>query len=67
MLYYQLMRLKNLETKAYGLSPAHYLSVPALSWNAMLNTKKLELELISYAGIYLLFEKDMRGGGFVHV
>ena len=29
--------------KGYGLCPSHYLSVPALSWDAMLNMTKAEL------------------------
>ena len=30
----------------YGSRPSHYLSAPALSWDAMLNITKVELELI---------------------
>ena len=33
---------------------------PALSWDAMLNMTKIELELISASDMYLFFEKDMR-------
>ena len=40
----------------------HYLRAPALSWNALLNMTKVELELISDADIYLFFEKGIRGG-----
>ena len=32
-----------------------------LNWNAMLDMTKVELELISNADIYLLFEKSMKG------
>ena len=46
--------------KKYGLFLSHYLSAPALSWDAMFNMKKIELELISDAGMYLFFEKAMR-------
>ena len=35
----------------------HYLSAPALSWDAMLNMKKVKLELISDANMYFFFEK----------
>ena len=38
------------------------MSAAALSWNSMLNITKVELELISDAYMYLLFEKGMRGG-----
>ena len=33
--------------KNYGLCPSHYLSAPTLSWDAMLSTNKVELDLIS--------------------
>ena len=48
--------------KNYGLFPNHYLSTPALSWDATVNMKKVELEPISYADRYLVFEKALRGG-----
>ena len=49
-------------SKNYGLWPSHYLSTRALSWDAMLNIKKVKLELISDLCMYILFEKDMRDG-----
>ena len=49
-------------SKNYGLCPSHYLSTRALSWDAMLNIKKVKLELISDLCMYILFEKGMRGG-----
>ena len=48
--------------KNYGLCPSHYLSVPALGWDAFLNMTDVELELISVADMYLFFENGMRGG-----
>ena len=39
-----------------GLCPSHYLSAPALSWDAMLNMTKVEIDLISDAHMYLFFE-----------
>ena len=36
------------------------MSTPTLSWDAMLNMRRVGLELISGADIYLFFEKDMR-------
>ena len=53
---------RNNSLKNYGLCPSHYLSTQALSWDAMLNMTKVELELISDADMYLSFEKGMRGG-----
>ena len=46
----------------WGLCPSFYLTAPALTWNAMLNMKKVELELISDADMYFLFEKGTSGG-----
>ena len=57
-----LKKITNNSSKNYGLCPSHYLSSPALSWDAMLNMTKVEFELISDAGMYLLFEKGMSGG-----
>ena len=37
----------------------HYLIVPTWSWDATLNMWKVELELISDAEMYSLFEKGM--------
>ena len=55
-------KLKNSSSKSYGLFANHYLNVPALIWDAMLNMKKVKLEVIIDEDVYLLFEKGMRGG-----
>ena len=39
----------------------HLLSASALSWEAMLNITKFELELSSDADVYLFFKNSMRG------
>ena len=65
MFYSSLMFLKNLEIinwKNHGLCLSHYLSALVLSWDAMLNMTKAELELISDADMCLFFEKGMRNG-----
>ena len=49
-------KLRNCGLKNYGLCPSHYLSVPALSWDAILNMTKIELGLIS--DDFLTFLKD---------
>ena len=36
----------------YGLFPSNYLSAPALSWDAMVNMTKVELELIPDPDMY---------------
>ena len=51
---------KNLETVACGLYPGHYLSAPALSWDAMINMENVELELNPDNDLYLFFEKGTR-------
>ena len=57
-------KIKNCNLKNYGLCSSHHLhlSAPVLSWDAMLNTTKVELEPISDANLYLLYRKGMRAG-----
>ena len=55
-------KFRSYSLKNYGLYAKHYLSTPALSWDAMLDITKVELELISDADMYLFFEKFMGGG-----
>ena len=47
-------KFRNNSLTNYGLFPSHYLSV---SWDAIVNMTKVDLELISDADMYLLFEK----------
>ena len=54
-------KFRNNSLTNYGLFPSHYLSPPALSWDAMLNMTKVQLELITYPGMYIFFEKGIRG------
>ena len=56
------MFLKNLEIIVYGLCSNHYLSPPALTWDAMLNMTTVELEFIPDPDPNTFFEKDTRGG-----
>ena len=44
-------KFTNNSLKNYGLCPSHYLSTPALSWDAMLIMAKAKLELITYFGM----------------
>ena len=48
--------LKNNSLINYGLCPSHCLSVPGLSWDAMLKTTKIEVELITYPDMFIFFE-----------
>ena len=41
--------------KNYEFCPSRYLSEPALSWDAILNMRKVELELILDIDMYLFF------------
>ena len=50
-------KFRNKSLKNYGLCPSHYLSAPAFSWDAMLNTRKMELKLIPDPDMYIFFEK----------
>ena len=50
------------DLKNYVLCPSHYVSAPALSWDAMLNMTKVKLELIPDPDMYMFFEKGTRGG-----
>ena len=54
-------KCSNNSIKNYGC-PNHYLSAPALSWDAMLNMKKVKLKLTSNPEMYIFFEKGMGGG-----
>ena len=51
------MLLKNLEI----ICLSHYLSATAVSWDAMLNMTKAELELIPDPDMYIFFGKGTRG------
>ena len=55
-------KFRNNSINNCGLCPSHYLSTPALSWDAMLNMTKVKLELVSDPDMYIFFEKGMRGG-----
>ena len=55
-------KFRNSRLKNYGLCQSHCLRTPDLSWDAVLNMTKVEFELTLDADMYLLFEKNMRGG-----
>ncbi|CAH1099678.1 unnamed protein product [Psylliodes chrysocephalus] len=48
--------------KHYKLDPAHYLTAPSLSWDAMLKYTKIELELLTDIDMLHFFKKGVRGG-----
>ena len=47
---------------SYKLDPAHYISAPGLSWDAMLKRTGVKLDLLSDVNMYQFIEKGMRGG-----
>ena len=49
-------KFRNNSLKNYGLCWSHYLSAPSLGWDATLKMTKIELELITYPHMYILFE-----------
>ena len=63
-LTYVFEKFRNNSLKNYGLYPSDYLSTPTLSWDVMLNMRKVGLELIQDPEMYIVFEKGMRGGVF---
>ena len=46
----------------YKLDPAHYLTLPGYSWDALLKSTNVSLELITDPDVYLFIEKGLRGG-----
>ena len=57
-------KCKNNSLKNYELYAPHYFSAPVLSWDATLNTTKVEFEFISDANMDLFFKQGMREEGF---
>ena len=55
-------KFRNRCIENYGLCTSHYLIAPALSWDAIFNMTKVELDLISDVDMHLFFEQGRRGG-----
>ena len=53
---------RNICLENYKLDPAWYLTAPGLSWDAMLKTTKIKLELLNDPDMLMMFEKGTRGG-----
>ena len=54
----------NRSLEFYKLDPSYYFISPGLSWNAMLKTIEIKLELISDIDMYYFVEKGLKGGRF---
>ena len=48
-------KFRNNSLKNYVLCPSHYLSIPGLSWEAMLKMTKIKLELIRDPDMKIFF------------
>ena len=59
---FESFRDTSLSKEVYELDPAHYVSAPSLSWDAMLKCTGVELELISDPAMFNMIDKGIRGG-----
>lgn len=48
--------------KNYRLDPAHYMTAPSLSWDAMLKNTGVVLDMIDDVDMLMFFEQGIRGG-----
>ena len=53
---------RNMCIKVYELDPAHFLSLPGLSWQARLKKTNVKLELLTDYDMLLMGEEGIRGG-----
>ena len=55
-------KCRRLYDQVYGLDPCRYYSAPNISWDAMLKTTKVKLDLLSDIDMLLFCERAIRGG-----
>ncbi|XP_074035421.1 uncharacterized protein [Leptinotarsa decemlineata] len=48
--------------RTHNLDPAHYFTLPGLTWDEMLKYTKVELELLTDPDMFLFVERGIRGG-----
>jgi hypothetical protein len=53
---------RSMSMREYGLDPAHYVSAPHLSWDAMLRTTRCKLDLLSDDAMFTMIQQNLRGG-----
>ena len=55
-------KCRRLFDQVYGLDPCHYYSAPNISWDAMLKTTKVKLDLLSDIEMLMFCERAIPGG-----
>ena len=55
-------RFRSMCLENYGLDPAHYYTLPGLSWDSMLKHTQVQLELMTDPDMHLMIEAGVRGG-----
>ena len=58
---------RTLAIRIYGLDPAHFYTLPGLSWDACLKKTSVNLDLLTDEAMYLFFENNIRGGKFYFI
>lgn len=53
---------RSMMMKSHKLDPAHYVTLPAMSWDAMLRSTKVQLDLLTDYDMILMIESGIRGG-----
>lgn len=53
---------RKVSIKNYKLDPAHFLTLPGYTWDAMLKFTNVELELLTDIDMFHFFKKGIRGG-----
>ena len=56
-----LEKCRRLFDQVYGLDPCHYYSAPNISWDAVLKTTEVKLDLLSFIDMLLFCERAIRG------
>ena len=55
-------KFRNTCVEIYEFDPVHFLSAPALAWQACLKKTKVNLELLTDIDMLMMFEEGIRGG-----
>ena len=55
------VNFRGLSMTFFGLGPCHFISLPSLAWNGLLNKTEIKLEQLTDVDMYLFFEQGIRG------